>query len=86
MALSLGVVIGDLIKIGEVMVKVRNIEQDNVIVLSMGSGKTVYVSDKERVEILPDVFVQAGLPEKQWERHSRLAIDAPRSIRIERVR
>lgn len=85
MALSLGVSVGDKIMVGKVPITILSIASPNIIGLDVG-GQTFFVSDAERVEILPEVWVQSGLPERRFRSESRLAFEAPREIRIERVR
>jgi hypothetical protein len=49
-------------------------------------GKQHLISDEERVEVYPQVFVSCGLSDERKHDHtSRLAFEAPRSIEIYRV-
>lgn len=86
MALSLGVFLGSRVKIGDVMLKVVSIEDPNIVGLQVGGGDIVYVSDVESVEVLPEVFIQSGRRDRKLDKSTRIAIDAPKRIRIERVR
>lgn len=88
MALSLGVRQGSKIRIGSDLLQVVRVINDGDIVLgvSVNEGPVRYVSEYEREEILPQVFVQLGKPHSLYPRDHRLAFEAPRSIRIERVR
>lgn len=85
MALSLGVKKGGVIKIGGVPLQVVSIDHQKSITVRI-NGREYVVSDKERVEILPTVFVFVGT----WSvlnqsSQGRLAFEAPRAVRIERV-
>ena len=87
MALSLGVKKGSKIDIGGVMLTVEEVLRPDLIRISIG-GNTFAIDDLESQTILPDVKVFAGLgnhPNKGSSNYARLAFDAPRSIRIERV-
>lgn len=80
MALLVGVSTGTRILVGKSVVTVRDI-QDKVMCLQVGNGPDIFVTNKERVEILPQVFVFVGeghLPNTG----DRLAFEAPRSIQI----
>ena len=46
------------------------------------SGQSFVITDAESVEIMPDVFVSAG--DRPQRGIARVAIDAPREIRITR--
>ena len=46
------------------------------------SGQSFVITDAESVEVLPDVFVSAG--DRPQRGIARVAIDAPREIRITR--
>jgi sRNA-binding carbon storage regulator CsrA len=84
--LSLGVSVGSRIKIGDNTVKVTSIEDPNIVGLQLDGGKVVYVSDVETVEVFPDVFIQSGRRERKLDKSTRIGIEAPKAIRIERVR
>lgn len=87
MALSLGVREHDRITIGDSMVRVVSISGPNIIGISVNGGDVIYVSDTEKIEILPEVWVFCGRSDNQkFEKYSRLAFEAPRSIRIERIK
>ena len=87
MALSLGVRKGDHIKVGATMIEVVRVEDDNIIGLYVAGQPLIYVSDTEKTEILPDVWVFCGsTTRQQYDGYSRLAFEAPREIRIERVK
>ncbi|ATS92366.1 hypothetical protein DLP05_139 [Stenotrophomonas phage vB_SmaS_DLP_5] len=49
-------------------------------------GKTLTLTDKERVKLQEGVFVSCGLSNgKGQDFYGRLAFEAPRSVRIERI-
>jgi hypothetical protein len=48
-------------------------------------GRQLVVTDEERHELMPGVFVSCGMIRESPPRESRLAFEAPREIRIERV-
>lgn len=83
MALSIGVSVGSKIDIGGKMLTVKAMAPPNLIVVSVDGAADVVVSDLSRTEILPNVFVFAGVG-KGGGSH-RLAFEASRSIRISRV-
>jgi sRNA-binding carbon storage regulator CsrA len=96
MALALGVRRGSKIKVGDIMLRVVSVE-DGGKELKIEVGKTEFIiSDEERTEILPDVFVSCGvydnvitnwdMPEGYSETHSRLTFEAPTSIPIHRIK
>lgn len=84
MALSLGVRKGSTIKVGGDVVTVTDVvKADEVHVRVRETNFTV--TDKERTQILPDVFVFCGSKDAFQKGNSRLAFEAPRRIRIERL-
>jgi sRNA-binding carbon storage regulator CsrA len=89
MALSLGVAAGSKIIIGDSLLKVLSIEDGLTITLDV-DGTRYVVNDQERTEILPNVFVSCGqtMPSRTGssQKTSRLAIEAPRAIQIDRVK
>lgn len=82
MALSIGVSNGSLIRVGEHRVLVKAVVNSTLLVVTVDGGQDITVSDKERVEILPQVFVFAGVGNGGVG--NRLAFEAPRSIPIHR--
>lgn len=88
MALSIGVSAGSRIKVGGKTVHVRKILTPVLLVLTVDDGDEILVSDKERVKIMPDVFVFAGVGSPKGDGQgvgNRLAFEAPRSIAIHRL-
>jgi AICAR transformylase/IMP cyclohydrolase PurH len=95
MALSIGVYRGMKIKVGSEMIRVADVQEDGrKVVLDVGTRQYT-ISENERVEIMPEVFVFCGVYDgiiTKWTTdegdtvvHSRLAFEAPRSIRINRM-
>lgn len=86
MALILGVHKGKQIRIGTQILTVTSVDQEKIELGVEIDGKEVVLSDKERTELMADVFAFAGPPnEKDFEGYGRILIEAPRSIRIERL-
>lgn len=88
MALSIGVRFNQKIKVGDSLLQVVSVdkEQGTIIGLSVNGGPAIYVTEYERVEVLPEVFVSCGQPHSAYPLDDRLAFEAPRRIRIERVK
>lgn len=88
MALSIGVKAGSKIKVKSVrdhIVEVLNVPSHDRLVISV-DGVQFEVTDKQRVEILPRVFVFCGSKDSRGvESYTRLAFEAPKIVRIERV-
>lgn len=61
----------------------KSISSPNLIVVSVDGGRDIVVSELSKTEILPRVFVFAGVGQKGGT--NRLAFDAPREIRISRI-
>lgn len=90
MALSLGVSKGSEIVVGlsdrEETIQVLDVECGTRVAIKV-MGKRLEIDDQERVEVLPEVFVSCGLSNPhRGSRTSRLAFEAPRRIKINRVR
>lgn len=86
MALIIGVNKSSKIQVGDKMVKIGDI-LPTVVMLKVEGGEDFMISDKERTEILPDVFVSLGLNHRTQSTNSnRLAFEAPMSVKINRVR
>ena len=83
MALSIGVGQGSRLRIGEHLLEVKQILGRTLMVVSLDKGKNLTVSDKERVELLPGVYVFAGRGGRGVT--NRLAFEAPKEFRIERI-
>jgi hypothetical protein len=79
MALSIGISVGSQITVGDHQVRVKELSPPNLIVITIDGKEDKMISDKERTEIVPEVFVSTGGAQ------NRLAFEAPKSIRIKRV-
>jgi fructose-specific component phosphotransferase system IIB-like protein len=87
MALSIGVKKGSKIKIGvsEQVLLVTEVLPDNRLRLTFAGSEHV-ISDQERTTIAPDVHLSTGKADPRPSTHyRRIAFEAPRAIRIERV-
>jgi len=80
MALSLGVSVGSRIFIGDDILRVIAMPSATILEVSV-KGKRFTVTDNERKEVLPDVFVSAGFGDGNT---NRLVFEAPRRIPIHR--
>jgi hypothetical protein len=83
-ALSIGVRVGTKIDIAGHIVQVKGIVDTSLIVVTVDGGPDMRVSDKERITILPDVYVFVG-GRGQGHQDHRLAFEAPKLIRISRI-
>jgi len=81
--LSLGVQVSTKIMVGEHELEVLDIKSIDMLILQVDGERTVVVSDKERIELWPDVYVQTGA--SSTSQNTRLAIAAPRSVKILRL-
>jgi len=85
MALVLGCKLGSKVRIGDNVVTISAIHSTEDVELEV-NGSLFDVSDDERTLILPDVWVQLGISkENSGLNYCKLAFEAPRSIRIERL-
>lgn len=82
MALSIGVSAGSKIDVGNHCVQVKTVVHPTLFILNVDGGEDITVTDKERVKILPEVYVFAGVGGAGVG--NRLAFEAPRSIAINR--
>lgn len=86
MALSIGIVPGSKIKVGNSVIRVDSVMNSNLVGLSLDGGPVFMVSDNEKTEVMPQVMVSCGVKAAREASHmSRLAFDAPRSISINRI-
>jgi sRNA-binding carbon storage regulator CsrA len=88
MSLSLGVRTGGQIKIGDDMLTVSSVARDGLTVRVNVRGREYQLSDEEKTEVLPDVYVFCGVSaHTPWGLpfRSKLAFDAPRVIQIDRI-
>jgi len=83
MALSIGVSVGSKIDVGGHLLQVKEIAPHNLIVISIDKGEDMVISELSRTEILPTVFVFVGVGQSGGG--NRLAFEAPKTIRINRV-
>lgn len=84
MALCLGVRLHDEVLIGNELVSVVQVEEESVVLNA--KGKDFLITEKERKEILPEVFVSIGIEKVKRPNQVRIAIEAPREIKINRVK
>lgn len=80
MALSIGVTTGCKIDVGSHVVRVKAIFNPALLVLTVDDGPEITVTDKERVCLMPEVYVFAGVG--ATGQGNRLAFEAPRRIVI----
>lgn len=81
MALSIGVMVGDRVQIGDRSVEVVQIEHSRMATLKTDEHQLVLVSDQYTIEVVPKVRVSCS----QWQgKRTKLVFEAPRDIRIER--
>lgn len=83
MALSIGVIRGSEIRIGDSLLLVGSISQ-TVVLVTVDGGASIPITDRERKEILPDVFLSLGKIVGAGGGNTRLAFEAPKSIKIKR--
>lgn len=89
MALSLGVKRGSKIRFSQKQIlEVLEVKSAEEMVIDV-DGTRFTITDKERTEVLPTVYVFCGRVTKgqaaQQQKYARIAIEAPRSIDIDRV-
>jgi len=86
MALSIGIKRGSKILLaGTHLLEVQEVVAFNKVRIKF-NDRVILVTDLERVELLPDAFVSCGVSMGDpLTTESRLAFEAPRSIRIERI-
>lgn len=87
MALSLGVKTGSQMRIGSSILRVLEIKNYGRLISIEVGNRRFLIDDEKKTEILPAVFVFCGVT-SDWcfERKSKIAFDAPRSIQIDRVK
>lgn len=90
MALVIGVTKGSRIRVDDSMLTVLQIMSDSAVLLHIADGnldKEFLVTEEERTEVIEDVFVSLGRDHNSsGTNSSRLAFEAPLSIRINRLR
>jgi|KBSSwiStaDraftv2_1062776.scaffolds.fasta_scaffold31759_4 hypothetical protein len=82
MALSIGVSVGSRIDIAGHLLQVTALVQPRLIVVTVDGGDDVVISDKDRKEIVPGLWVQVGIG--QVGGCNRLAFEAPKTINVSR--
>lgn len=92
MALSIGVKAGSKIKFGHSLLTVLSVDDGKRIEIEVQgahpSDRRYYmITEEQRTEIAQDVYVFCGADSKRWseKEFSRIAFEAPRAIRINRV-
>lgn len=80
---------GQRIRIGGVhLLTVQEILAPNQVKVTF-DGREILVTDLERAKLMDDVFVSCGLSMQKFggpaAQYSRLAFEAPRAVRIERL-
>lgn len=84
MALSLGVQKGSMIKIGSKELEVLDIDYGQAVCVRY-NGKVHFVTDKQRTELGPNIYVSYGLSRNHMVPSARLAFEAPREVGILRL-
>lgn len=85
MALSLGVHKGSKVRVGSKNLEVLDIVYGETVSVRF-DGHVHQVTDKQRTEIMPNVYVSYGLSRKETTLPTaRLAFEAPREIAILRL-
>jgi len=84
MTLSIGVSPGSRIQIGASVLSVVD-TRHGTITARVGKGPEFLLTDLERTEVLPSVFVFVGGHNGQSHGMHRLAFEAPREISINRI-
>jgi hypothetical protein len=88
MALSLGIHQGMKIQIGpDFVTTIVEIARGSAIRVTGQNQKEFLITDKQRTEVFPEVYMSYGSPTADLHdfRGTRLAIDAPRSMKITRI-
>jgi hypothetical protein len=87
MALSIGVKNGSQIKIGTITLRILEIRNGGKSILVEVANRRFLINETDKTEILPDVFVFCGVTgDEGSERRSKIALEAPQTIRIDRVK
>lgn len=82
MALTLGVKIGDVVDVAAYWIAVLSIDGRRSATLICNDGEKISITDKELVEVAPDIWVGLG-PHAATSR-LQLIFDAPRHFAITR--
>ncbi len=83
MALALSIHIGDRIQIGEREFSVQAIQENGDYVLVSGE-EAFHIVEERYTEVMPDVLITVGF--YQGDGVAKLTIDAPRKIKIRRLK
>lgn len=85
MALSIGVRGGKRVRIGKHILTILEVIAPDKVRVAF-NGREFLVTDLERVKLMEDVYVSCGKADNVvYEAYTRLAFEAPREIRIERI-
>lgn len=86
--LSLGVRKGFKYRVGGSIIRVKEVLGPKEVVVTVDRDTDYTITEHERVQVIPDVFLSCGVPDHVviHEHHSRLAIEAPNEIKIERIK
>ena len=85
MALSLGITKGSKIQVGGSIIEVVDVSNGTHVQVVIGQQKFL-ITDCERTEVLPNVFLSCGVSEeKSFGSFSRIAIEAPKEVKIRRI-
>ncbi len=87
MALSIGVSKGSKIQVGKHLLRVLEVQDSRHVSILYGDQRHL-ITDAERTEVEPGVFISCGIKQDRetTANSSRIAFEAPMSIAINRVR
>lgn len=87
MALSIGVSKGSKIQVGQILMRVLEVQDSRHVSVLYGSTRHL-ITDTERTEVEPGVFLSCGIKQDKetMANSSRIAFEAPMSVRISRLR
>jgi hypothetical protein len=87
MALSIGVSKGSKIQVGKNLMRVLEVQDSRHVSIMYGNTRHL-ITDTERTEVEPGVFLSCGIKQDKetMMNSSRIAFEAPRSVIINRVR
>lgn len=87
MALSIGVSKGSKIQVGANLLRVLEVQDSRHVSIQYGEQRHL-ITDAERTEVEPGVFLSCGIRQDKetTSNSSRIAFEAPRSVIINRVR
>ena len=83
MSLILGVSKGEKIYLNDIIMNVNETSEDMREINISIEGNTFTLTDDEFIEVYPDIFAAVGKPKYETaDTLTRIAIDAPRSVKI----